>query len=561
MVVLRRRSHQRQVDIELVEARTSHLCSAISHTPPSEGPRFALAGGLDPAAGDLNEARAARKRAQVSSTAAHALALMRAGDHVVEFGAGSGHLGLLLADVRRDCSVTLVEIKEWTCAFARERVSALGLTNCTVFCGSVDGFAASGATFDLAVGLHCCGLLTDSVLELALSQRASVCMVPCCYGQIVSTEDHQRGGTTAPNMHPRSTAFREVLGGDGLAAFRAVAKAADFNVVKDGGAFDVDSDAFATAVRCMRLVDTDRLLWMREGSSPGREHIGIPYISLSRLSPPTCSPKCSIMLVDYRASTPPPVLTADHACAQGVSAVDADGAGKPAEGACGHGMRQDAWLALFGGQGAVGGQMREMRRVASDPSVRQLLADIAASLQQQLARWEATPHCVHASTTDAAAHALSYAHGLHVHAWARSRDTAPPRSYLELVHVSIPLIFAAQVCPLPSLCCAMHMHTHAGIRVCVCVCTYRVDVCTHARPYAHARSHAYTQQYASPHIPPPLCSIPWPHPTDCHLRIFSPSRPGKQRTQLPHPTPLPPLAPHILFYPSLTSRPRRHARE
>ena len=468
MVVLRRRSHQRQVDIELVEARTSHLCSAVSHTAPSVGPHFALAGGLDPAAGDLNEGRAARKRAQISSTAAHALALMRAGDHVVEFGAGSGHLGLLLADVRRDCSVTLVEIKEWTCSFARERVAALGLTNCTVFCGSVDEFAASSASFDLAVGLHCCGLLTDSALELALSQRASVCMVPCCYGQIVSNEDHQRGGSTAPNMHPRSAAFREVLGGDGLAAFRAVAKAADFNVVKDGGAFDVGSDAFATAVRCMRLVDTDRLLWMREESSPGREHRGNPHISLSCLSPPTCSPKCSIMLVDYRASTPPPVLAADHACAQGVRAVD--GEGKPGEG---------AWLALFGGQGAVGGQMREMRRVASDPSVRQLLADIAASLQQQLARWRATSCCPHASTTDAAAHALSYAHGLDVHAWARSRDTAPPRSYLELVHVSIPLIFAAQVvlvCPCLRLACAP-----TPLRCCMRACMHaHVYVCVHA---------------------------------------------------------------------------------
>jgi hypothetical protein len=327
MVVLRRRSHQREVDIELVDSITSRFC--VPHTA-SASAQFDLAGrsGLDPAAGDLDEARAARKRAQISSTAAHALALMRAGDHVVELGAGSGHLGILLADARRDCSVTLVEIKEWTCAFARERVAALGLTNCTVFCGSVDQYAASGASFNLAVGLHCCGLLTDSALELALSKRASVCMVPCCYGQIVSHQDHQRGGTTAPNMHPRSAAFREALGEDGLAAFRAVAKAADFNVVKDGGAFDVNSAAFATALRCMRIVDTDRLLWMRE-SSRGREddQTRCPYMSLSCLSPPTCSPKCSVLLVDYRgtsspsASPPPPALAADVDATLSASAV------------------------------------------------------------------------------------------------------------------------------------------------------------------------------------------------------------------------------------------------
>ena len=327
MVVLRRRSHQREVDIELVDSVTSRLC--VPYTA-SASAQFDLAGrgGLDPAAGDLDEARAARKRAQISSTAAHALALMRAGDHVVELGAGSGHLGILLADARRDCSVTLVEIKEWTCAFARERVAALGLTNCTVFCGSVDQYAASGASFNLAVGLHCCGLLTDSALELALSKRASVCMVPCCYGQIVSHQDHQRGGTTAPNMHPRSAAFREALGEDGLAAFRAVAKAADFNVVKDGGAFDVNSAAFATALRCMRIVDTDRLLWMHESSRGlNDDHTLNPYISLSCLSPPTCSPKCSVLLVDYRgtsspsASPPPPALAAHNDAALSASAV------------------------------------------------------------------------------------------------------------------------------------------------------------------------------------------------------------------------------------------------
>ena len=48
-------------------------------------------------------------------------------------------------------------------------------------------------------------------------------------------------------MHPRSMAFRQALDEEGIAAFRAVAKSADFNVVKDGGLFDIDSTAFATA--------------------------------------------------------------------------------------------------------------------------------------------------------------------------------------------------------------------------------------------------------------------------------------------------------------------------
>ena len=37
--------------------------------------------------------------------------------------------------------------------------------------------------FDLALGLHTCGLLADAILALARKRRSSVCLVPCCYGQ------------------------------------------------------------------------------------------------------------------------------------------------------------------------------------------------------------------------------------------------------------------------------------------------------------------------------------------------------------------------------------------
>jgi len=190
MVVLRRRSHQRQLDIDLVWARTAHLMCVpqVPSTDCAGGAALVLEGELDPAAGDLNEGRASRKRDQIFSAAAHALNLMEPGDNAVEFGAGSGHLGLLIASSRPDCTVTLVEIKEYTCDMARERVARLGLVNCKVFCGSVDQYAATGEEFHVAVGLHCCGLLTDSVLELAAQRRAAVCMVPCWF----SPQPHAR---------------------------------------------------------------------------------------------------------------------------------------------------------------------------------------------------------------------------------------------------------------------------------------------------------------------------------------------------------------------------------
>ena len=41
-----------------------------------------------------------------------------------------------------------------------------------------------GKDFNLALGLHTCGLLADAILALARKRRSSVCLVPCCYGQV-----------------------------------------------------------------------------------------------------------------------------------------------------------------------------------------------------------------------------------------------------------------------------------------------------------------------------------------------------------------------------------------
>ena len=326
MVVHQRKSHRRAAAIEAAVERVTHLVDLVPNAPslaPLDGVQIDGTP-LDPAAGELNADRAARKREQILSTAAYATRLLRAGDRVVEFGAGQGHLGLLIAHLRPDVDVTLLEVKEYSCDGARARVDALGLRNCAVFCGTVDAFATSGARLDCAVGLHLCGLLTDSVLELALARRAAVCVVPCCYGQIVGGTDHVRGSGTTPFMHPRSSAFRETLAGgkDAAAAardprgqasssappptttppsrdagpgsrpiavepgsadepavpavrdtpavadtpgdddaFRTVAQAADTAVVGKGGSVDPDSAASKLARRCMRIVDSDRCLY------------------------------------------------------------------------------------------------------------------------------------------------------------------------------------------------------------------------------------------------------------------------------------------------------------
>ena len=88
--------------------------------------------GLDPSHGELDAGRSARKRQQLSSMVAHVLPLLRPGDVAVDFGAGSGHLGLLLAWLRPQCHVVLVERKEYSAVHGRRRIRDMGLTNCEV---------------------------------------------------------------------------------------------------------------------------------------------------------------------------------------------------------------------------------------------------------------------------------------------------------------------------------------------------------------------------------------------------------------------------------------------
>jgi len=274
---------------------------------------------LDPAEGELAEDRANRKRMQVEAVVRAALPLIDAivaaercrrrrarsgasgsvatnsgtgaggagggGDddeevndgtercHVVDFGSGSGHVGLLLAWLRPcDCFVTLLERKAYGCDQATRRAAmawrgdepAGTATTATATLAAASPrwglhvrvcqealhvFAAQppvGAPpwpaagmssspppppppvhalpppvhaprlFDLGVSLHSCGLLTDGALEVCCLHGACFALCPCCYGQI----------TTA---HP--VAATEAAAAAGAAAAAAAAAAAEVAVV------------------------------------------------------------------------------------------------------------------------------------------------------------------------------------------------------------------------------------------------------------------------------------------------------------------------------------------
>lgn len=58
--------------------------------------------------GELNPARTLRKRKQIENMASLITPMLKAGDKVVEFCAGGGHLGIVLAYLNPQCNVGYV---------------------------------------------------------------------------------------------------------------------------------------------------------------------------------------------------------------------------------------------------------------------------------------------------------------------------------------------------------------------------------------------------------------------------------------------------------------------
>jgi hypothetical protein len=127
-----------------------------------------LPAALNPLAGKVPPARAERKRVQIEAllrwawhmlpppppppaagvevvTAAAAAAATPGaaggGDIVVDFCAGGGHLGLVLAALRPELLVVLLDGKQASLDEADKRAARLGLTNVRTVCGRVEDYA------------------------------------------------------------------------------------------------------------------------------------------------------------------------------------------------------------------------------------------------------------------------------------------------------------------------------------------------------------------------------------------------------------------------------------
>ena len=280
---------------ELVESLSA---GAAASTPSAEARAVAWDGVPPPQLpgyhdGDLPEARSDRKQEQVAALAFHidvVLAAWRGADTaaglpprppvatIVDFGAGSGHLGLCLAHLFPSATVILVEPRPFSVETIERRLAALrdagAPLNLECYAGGIEEWARLGRHFDVGVGLHCCGSLTDAVQQLCLDRRAAYVICPCCYGQAAKA----RGDDGA-----RSVRFAKRLTADQM---RCIASGADFAVNADMSARTLSQRSFAIAKRAAFLCDADRVDYAAQRAY--RSYV-------ASLRPILCSPKSNVI--------------------------------------------------------------------------------------------------------------------------------------------------------------------------------------------------------------------------------------------------------------------------
>ncbi|KAF0304260.1 Glutathione S-transferase C-terminal domain-containing [Amphibalanus amphitrite] len=149
---------------------------------------------------------------------------------------------LLLAVLRPDCHVVLVENKEESLRRGQDRAAALNLTNVSLYQCNMEFYRGQ---FQLGVALHACGVATDLVAERCLAAGAALVCCPCCYGAV-----HDFGSV----RYPRSAAGRRT--GAAPRDWLVLGHAAD-QTHADG------SEKSRQGRRCMALVDSDRAAHLR----------------------------------------------------------------------------------------------------------------------------------------------------------------------------------------------------------------------------------------------------------------------------------------------------------
>ncbi|CAL1274006.1 unnamed protein product [Larinioides sclopetarius] len=224
-----------------------------------------LPSALHPATGDLPQKRIDRKCQQIESMVTAVLKVAKDGQTIVEFCAGGGHVGLLLAYFLPNCKIVLIENKESSIFRARKRAESLNLKNVFFYQCNLDYFKG---TFDLGVSLHACGVATDLVIQQCIKQNASFVCCPCCYGGVQNT--HLLSYPLSKKFCNTSLSYEKYL---------LLAHCADRT--------EINTPTAKQGELCMGLIDTDRTFYAEEYGYD---------VKLTTLEPKSCSPKHNLVI-------------------------------------------------------------------------------------------------------------------------------------------------------------------------------------------------------------------------------------------------------------------------
>jgi hypothetical protein len=127
-----------------------------------------------------------KKRNQVRSMLQIILNLIKDGDTAVEFAAGSGYIGLVLAALRPNINVILMDQNPVSMQYARSRAMKASLNNIKCVVGDIRDFHVEGG-YQIGFALHACGSASDYALDHCIQNKANYVIAPCCAGFMQNT--------------------------------------------------------------------------------------------------------------------------------------------------------------------------------------------------------------------------------------------------------------------------------------------------------------------------------------------------------------------------------------
>lgn len=249
--------------------------------------------------GHLKGDRAIRKEGQVRNILqiVPELASKDKTNIIVDFGGGSGHLGIPLALLMPKATVCVVDLRKKSLDLMHQKADAVMhevgkdetiqrsppkyftkspfdesndafrrvgkgdgvLDNLYSFHGPVEDFNES---FDMAIALHLCGEATDVAMRKAANVNASIIAAPCCVGKLSTRAANPdifnaTGTNDATINYPQSTVFCKLITSQN--DWNNLASAADYSNENE-----CKTQRNAARRTAKALLETDRRLFLEE---------------------------------------------------------------------------------------------------------------------------------------------------------------------------------------------------------------------------------------------------------------------------------------------------------